>query len=167
MDRTLLTEIPLELPGRLYRSPMPFSLFDPQGILWEAYRRVGVQGVVVLVPEEELAARSGLPLLELYRQAGMEVFHLPSEDFGVPDPEALAAGVRWALQGLREGRTLAAHCYAGLGRTGLFLACLARARWGWAPHRAIAWVRRHVPGAIQTEEQEVWVYLFEPEAGRT
>jgi len=154
---SLLTQLPLDLPGTLFRSPMPFSPYDPRGELWPAYQRVGVEGVVVLVPREESQAVTGCDLPAFYRAHGLEVVHLPIGDLRAPSP----AHLRWAgeqtLNLLRGGKTVAVHCLAGRGRTGTLLACLARLRWGWEAEDALRWVREHIPGAVETAAQQAVV----------
>jgi hypothetical protein len=34
----LITELPFEQPGRIFRSPMPFGKRDPEGMIYEAYQ---------------------------------------------------------------------------------------------------------------------------------
>jgi protein-tyrosine phosphatase len=88
-------------------------------------------------------------------------------DFGTPDPAALAAtlaALRAALA--REpGRLFYVGCRAGLGRTGLILACLA-AECG-VPGDPVDWVRAvHDPRAVETPAQEAfargWARRGEP-----
>lgn len=45
------------------------------------------------------------------------------------------------------------HCSAGVGRTGLFAACLARKILDLSGVDAIKWVRRFIPMAVETSEQ--------------
>lgn len=80
---------------------------------------------------------------------------LDIEDFGLPDPTALAA----TLQALRAAiaaepeRLFYVGCRAGLGRTGTVLACLA-AEAGVAGD-PVAWVRaQHDQRAVETLAQE-------------
>ena len=62
--------------------------------------------------------------------------------------------VRRVLDQLRAGRHVAIHCHAGLGRTGMFAACLAREALGLGGDEAIAWIRGLVPGAVESRGQE-------------
>ena len=148
-----LTQLPFDLPGTFFRSPMPFSAYDPDGDLWRAYRRVGVEGVVVLTPTEEALARTACDLPTFYRRHGLEVLHFPIPDLEAPAPAALHWAAEQALAWLRSGRTVAAHCFVGRGRTGLLAACMARLRWGWDANHARAWLREYIPGAVETEGQ--------------
>jgi protein-tyrosine phosphatase len=86
---------------------------------------------------------------------------LPTPDFGLPDPAALRAAVAAALAQLEAEpeRPLHVGCRAGIGRTGLFLACLARA--AGVEGDALDYVRRHyLPHAAETEEQQAMARGF-------
>ena len=155
-----LIELPFNLPGRVFRSPMPFSPGDIQGQLFRQYQTQRVAAVVLLVEDIESLARSGRNLRAFYESQGLAVIHLPISDFNVPTLEALAAAVEAALERARAGQNLAVHCYAGLGRTGMFLACMARRALRISAKEAIAWVRSYVPNSIESPEQAATVRFF-------
>ena len=48
-----LTEIPLKLPGKVYRSPMPFGPYDRLNQVWSLYQENNIRQVVVLVEKQE------------------------------------------------------------------------------------------------------------------
>lgn len=150
---TPLTEIPLHLPGRVYRSPMPYSRYDQPGELLDQYQRNGVDVVVQLVSDEEALSRSQRELRELYGRRGLEVIYLPMPDFGAPAMDQLTPAVEAALEKAASGRNLAVHCHAGIGRTGLFLACMARRALGLGGLEAVHWVRQYIPDALEVQEQ--------------
>lgn len=52
---------------------------------------------------------------------------IPTEDFQTPDKHLLDAGLIAATRAIIQGRPLYVGCMAGRGRTGLFLAVLAKA----------------------------------------
>ena len=86
---------------------------------------------------------------------------LPTADFGTPDPAALKAAVGAVLRQLEAAPDRPVHvgCRAGVGRTGLFLACLARA--AGVPGDALDHVRAHyLPGAAETPAQEAMARGF-------
>ncbi|NPA92757.1 MAG: hypothetical protein GXO56_03650, partial [Chloroflexi bacterium] len=99
-----LTQIPFDLAGTLFRSPMPFSAHDPDGALWQAYRRVGVETVVVLAPTEECQRQAGCDLPAFYRAHGLHVLHFPIPDLQAPSPAHLRWTAQRALDDLRSGR---------------------------------------------------------------
>jgi len=86
---------------------------------------------------------------------------LPTADFGVPDPAALRQAVDDVLRQLQAEPERPVHigCRAGVGRTGLFMACLVRA--AGVPGDPLAYVRAHyLPHAAETPAQEAIVHSF-------
>jgi protein-tyrosine phosphatase len=156
-----LTELPYKLPGRVFRSPMPASqIYDPAGQVLPAYRAAGVQVVVVLTPWEEVRRKSSLDLRAAYAEAGMDVIYLPTPDFGVPEEPAFRQALDEALSAARAGKKVAVHCHAGLGRTGIFAACMAKAVFGLDGPKAFDWVRAAIPGAVENLDQMAFIESF-------
>jgi protein-tyrosine phosphatase len=86
---------------------------------------------------------------------------LPVPDFGVPEPAALKAAVGAVLAqlGAEPWRPVHVGCRAGIGRTGLFLACLARA--AGVEGDALDHVRRHYRAdAAETPAQQAMARGF-------
>ena len=154
------TELPYNLPGRVFRSAMPFSSFDPFGKLLERYLEEQVSVVVLLVSDENCWIHSARDLRSLYQDHWMTVLHLPIPDFGVPPIEELKQNVTEVHEYSLQGRNIAIHCQAGIGRTGTFAACLARRTLGLTGDEAIRWVRKWIQGGIETQEQEKLVRSF-------
>ena len=157
----ILTELPYNLPGRVYRSPMPFShYYDPEGRVLPAYRTAGVLVVVVLTPWEEVQQKSSLDLRAEYAKTGMDVIYLPTPDFGVPEEPAFRQALDEALSAARAGKNVAVHCHAGLGRTGIFAACMAKAVFDLDGRQAFDWVRAAIPGAVENLDQMAFLEAF-------
>jgi len=159
-----LTELPFGLPGRVFRCPMPFSPYDPHGRALQTFQELGIAVIVLLAETDECLAMTGRELPALYRQAGFGVLHLPIPGGGVPMKGDLAHIVTTILQCTQEGQHVAIHCYAGIGRTGLVAAALAKRLLGVADEAAIAWVRRYIPGAVETPAQGRLLADDEPES---
>jgi len=160
--RNSLTELPYGLPGQIFRSPLPFSpFFDPEQNLLDAYIDAGVQTVVMLTPEEEAQELTGQDMRKLYQNMGFDVIYAPIPDFSIPAAGALQSPLKQALQAARAGRTIVIHCHAGLGRTGLLAACLAKVVFDMDGLEALAWVRQYIPDAIETVEQLRLIQDFE------
>jgi atypical dual specificity phosphatase len=120
---------------------------------------------------EELAwlRRQGIDLLvsltedrlrrDWVNDAGLLVFHEPMEDMEAPTQEQLDRCVSAIDRALERNMGVAIHCTAGLGRSGVVLACHFVAG-GLTASNAIARVRRLRPGSIETEEQAEAVEEF-------
>jgi protein-tyrosine phosphatase len=155
-----LTHLPYNLPGKAYRSPMPFSAFDPYNEVFPAYLEQDISTVVLFPDDAECLVRSGRDLRKFYEQEGIQVLHLPTGDFHAPKIKALRQIVEEAYALLNKGNNIAVHCYAGIGRTGTFAACLARRVFGFSGEMAIEWTRKIIPGAIEVEEQAETVLIY-------
>lgn len=154
----LFTEMPLALPGKLFRSPTPGSyMFDPNDEVFEKYIEAGIDVVIVLSPEAETQRNAGRDLFKRYRDAGFQIIHAPVEDFSAPPQGWWDATIARTLRLLKEGKNVVAHCHAGLGRTGMFIANLAQDALGLDADEAIAWTRKSIPGAIDTYQQKQFV----------
>ena len=155
------TELPLGLPGQVFRSAMPLSQsYDPVGSIYQAYKEHNVHTIVMLAPDNEAVKRTGMDLQTRYQRDGFTVIYLPVTDFSAPLLDELKAGVNSVRQALNAGHNTAVHCHAGIGRTGLFLACLVKQVLHLTGDEAILWVRRYVPDAVETDEQRRLVELF-------
>ena len=152
-----LTELPYHLPGRIFRSPMPFSVYDPQGDSLLQFKREKGSLIVLLAEEAECMERTGRNLKSLYYQEGFQVIHLPIPDFGVPSKGDLEKAVRKTVKHAQAGRNIVIHCHAGLGRTGLFVAYLAKEVLRLSSEEAIHWTRKYIPHALETPEQERFI----------
>ncbi len=155
-----LTFLPLGLPGHIFRSPMPFGYYDPTGQVYQAYHANEINTVVMLVPDAECWIYAGQNLRLRYEQDGLGVIHLPMKDYQGIELPRLVAAVDKALALAAKGQNLAVHCHAGLGRTGLFAACLARRQLGLSADEAIRWIRDLVPGSVESDEQERVIRRF-------
>jgi protein-tyrosine phosphatase len=107
----------------------------------------------MLVSEGEDQVHAGLDLKALYQTAGMDVIQFPIQDFDTPeDHTALDDTLKQVISLAEEGKNVAVHCFAGRGRTGMFLAMMARRVLGLGGEQAIAWARQYFP-AVETDAQ--------------
>lgn len=150
---TLLTSYPLNMPGRIYGSAMPFGLYDPDGTLLPQFRAASIHAVVLLAEPDECREKTGRDLFAIYRDEGLTVFPLPIPNYGIPADGRLSDVLRQSHEQAAQGRNLIIHCSAGLGRTALFATLLARSVLGLSGPDALAWLGRHQPGALLTPSQ--------------
>jgi len=99
------------------------------------------------------------PRRDWINNAGLLSLHVPVEDMEAPTPEQLDTSLAGILRAHERGMGVAVHCAAGLGRTGVILACYFVSKQMTADN-AITRVRRLRPGSIETERQEQAVREF-------
>ncbi len=151
------TLYPLNLSGQVYGSPMPFGPYDPEGKLLHDLKAVNISAIVLLAEIEECREKTGRDLLSLYREQGLTVFPLPTPNYGVPSNGQLADVLKQTSAHASEGHNILIHCSAGLGRTALFAALLAKYVLGLSGVAAIEWLARHKPDALLTPAQIMMV----------
>ena len=157
-----LTYIPFDLPGKLYRSPMPFARFDYDNTIFDQYLEAGINCVVMLIEEDEDKLLAERDLKSLYAQNGIDVIHYSIVDFGTPeDSQELEDHLQLVLKRVNQGEHIAVHCFAGQGRTGMFLALLARKILKIDGDEAISFLRQHFQ-AVETEAQQQLVIDYQP-----
>ncbi len=105
------------------------------------------QGIEVL-----LSLTESPPRKDWVDHSGLLLFHLPLEDMQAPPQKQLDRAVSAINRANQKKMGVAVHCGAGLGRTGVVLACLLVER-GVSAQTAIARVRRLRPGSVETDEQ--------------
>ncbi len=129
-----------------------------------AIRAWGAGAVVCLMESFELKLLDVEALSETVESEGMRWFHLPIRDVSVP---SVAFENLWTVKGpelraiVSKGGRVLVHCRGGLGRSGMVAARLL-VEFGMKPDAAIALVRKHRPGAIETAAQEDYVRALSP-----
>ena len=149
-----LIELPFGLPGRIFRSPMPFGPYDLHGEVYDRFCEEQITVIVLLASDEECLQKTGGNLRALYLKEGFQVLYLPIPDFGVPTTDDLEQAVQRTIAYAQAGHHIVIHCSAGIGRTGLFMAYLAKRCLGLSDTEALQWVRRFIPRAVETPEQQ-------------
>ena len=157
----MLIKLPFLQPGNIYRSPMPYSRFDTEDV-WTSFLENEVDLVVVLTEQQEYLVYAGKDLPAFYRSNGMDALHIPVPDFGIPDDiESWQDGLEAVVSAAESGKNVVIHCLAGIGRTGTFLACLAKGVMDLDGMDAIRWVRESVQGAMENSYQEDFVINYQ------
>jgi atypical dual specificity phosphatase len=105
------------------------------------------QGIDLLVSLTEDPPRH-----DWVNDAGLLLVHCPVEDMSAPTQQQLDRCLSAITRANEHKLGVAVHCGAGLGRTGVILACYFVEK-GMSARDAIARVRQMRPGSIETTEQ--------------
>ena len=133
-----------------------------------ALSAAGARLLLTLLGDDELARLGASRLAGGCSELRIAWAQCPIEDFAAPGPAfevawtAIAADVHARLD---RGERIGIHCRAGIGRSGTVAARILVER-GMAPATAIAWVRQHRRGAIETDTQQAYVSALAAGAGR-
>lgn len=114
--------------------------------------RMGLGGIVSLT---ENPLRS--PSID---RLNFNYLHVPIDDMGIPHTSEIDRFVVFVDEVKKSGKGVVVHCGAGIGRTGMMLACYLVSQ-GQSTKNAIEAVRRARPGSIETTEQELAIYDYE------
>ncbi|MDG2072428.1 MAG: hypothetical protein P8J55_12060 [Pseudomonadales bacterium] len=144
--------------GSLFAMPRPAG-----GIfLYGAIDSLAQAGFTLVVSLLDSLNTQELGLFEeeyLCKLRGLDFLNLPIRDRSVPDSsDDYLAAVNSAYHHITAGGVAVAHCWAGIGRTGLFNASLL-VRHGLDPGTAFNTVSRARGSSVpDTQEQIEWVY---------
>jgi len=133
---------------------MPFGPYDLHGEVYDRFCEEQIGVIVLLASDEECLHKTGCNLRALYLKEGFQVLYLPIPDFGVPTREDLEQAIQQTIAYAQAGRHIVIHCSAGIGRTGLFMAYLAKRVLGVSGAEALQWVRYFIPRVVETPEPQ-------------
>jgi protein-tyrosine phosphatase len=153
--------VPLYVSGRFYVMPKPSGdwLEDDIG----AMRLEGIDYVVSMLTGDEVEELGLTEEPEICGRLGVAFSRFAIEDRGVPELAELVPVVEGIVDDLTRGKSVAVHCRAGIGRSGLLVACVLT-RFGHSAEAAIESVSRARGVPIpDTAEQAEFVHAF---AGR-
>ncbi|XP_072553235.1 protein tyrosine phosphatase domain-containing protein 1 [Salminus brasiliensis] len=133
----------------------------------EQFQRCGLRTVINLQRPWE-HANCGNPLEpesgftyrpETFMEAGIYFYNFGWNDYGVASLTTILDMVKVMSFAIQEGK-MAVHCHAGLGRTGVLLACFLVFTSRMTADQAILFVRAKRPNSIQTRGQLMCVRQF-------
>lgn len=141
--------------GPCYQSHKPLPLGDGLSIIGGAASDP-VAGCDIYVSFD--AGKTTDPLAYPWNQDKGTFIYFYVQDYSVPkDPKEYINLVQWIAQKIKEGKKVHAGCIAGHGRTGMFLAALAKTMLGIED--AITYVRdNYCSKVVESEEQVAFLH---------
>ncbi|XP_029907521.1 protein tyrosine phosphatase domain-containing protein 1 [Myripristis murdjan] len=133
----------------------------------EQFQRCGLRTIINLQRPGEHAScgnslepESGFTYRpETFMEAGIYFYNFGWKDYGVASLTTILDMVKVMSFAVQEGK-MAVHCHAGLGRTGVLLACYLVFTSRMSADQAILFVRAKRPNSIQTRGQLLCVREF-------
>ena len=125
-----------------------------------ACQQWGASGIVTFNETDEPHGLGVGDLGDQVLSGGMWWRQMPISDMDIPEDsfeDNWAVESKQIITSLVAGERVVLHCLAGLGRTGMMAARLL-VDMGMAPALAVAEVRKVRPRAIQTDDQEKYIY---------
>ena len=134
------------IENKLAGSGIPTSIDEVQWIIEQ-----GVKSIVT-IREEPLADNWIKDVNYLY---------VMSNDMGVPEFNDLIHAVDFIHRRITNNEPVLVHCLAGMGRTGVVLACYLVKYQNMSADEATQKIREERPGSIQSYPQEEIIFRFE------
>jgi atypical dual specificity phosphatase len=114
-------------------------------------RSAGIEVLIALTEDP--------PRRDWINDAGLFLVHVPVVDLESPTQQQIDLSLSTIARAHQRQMGVGVHCAAGLGRTGVILACYLVTK-DMTAKNAIARVRRLRPGSIETEDQADAVMEF-------
>ena len=134
------------IKSKLAGSGIPTSINEVQWVLDQ-----GIKSIVTIREE---------PLDESWTR-DINYLHVLSNDMGVPEFNDLIHAVDFIHRRITSNEPVLVHCLAGMGRTGVILACYLVKYQNMSADEATQKVRKERPGSIQSYPQEEIIFRFE------
>jgi protein-tyrosine phosphatase len=138
-------------------SPLPGKINLTEDIA--TIKANGITNVVTLVSNEELANKNLNSFMDQMSNAGLEVYHSPIVDFGLPSENQMDSIMAYVQNCMDNNKNVLIHCMGGYGRSGTVMGCYAKKY--LQIENPLQYVREiRGEDAIETKEQEGFVLNY-------
>ena len=139
------------IENKLAGSAIPTSIDEVKWVIDQ-----GVKSIVTIREE---------PLDESWVK-DVNYLHILSNDMSVPEFDDLIYAVDFIHRRITNNEPVLVHCLAGMGRTGVILACYLIKYQKMSASEATEKIREERPGSIQSYPQEEIIFRFEKSLNR-
>nr|AIF12524.1 dual specificity protein phosphatase [uncultured marine thaumarchaeote KM3_56_B06] len=141
----------------------------PDNFSWLIENKLAGSGIPTSIDEVEWAIKQGVKSVVTIREEPLDeswikdvnYLHILSNDMGVPEFNDLVYAVDFIHRRITSNEPVMVHCLAGMGRTGVILACYLIKYQKMSASEATEKVREERPGSIQSYPQEEIIFRFE------
>ena len=140
----------------------------PDKFSWLIENKLAGSGIPTSIDEVEWAIKQGVKSIVTIREEPLDeswikdvnYLHILSNDMGVPEFDDLVYAVDFIHRRITSNEPVMVHCLAGMGRTGVILACYLVKHQKMSASEATEKVREERPGSIQSYPQEEIIFQF-------
>ena len=147
----------------LYRSVMPNGCYDTNNKVINIWKKKQFDWIICLCKKGEFLRKAQDTQENVYSSIYSEYkcINLPIENYKTPDSfKHLLIVLEELDRLLKEGNKCVIHCSAGVGRTGLLIACYL-IYCGSSVEEAVKITRSNITPALENQEQLDYLYTFQ------
>jgi atypical dual specificity phosphatase len=141
----------------------------PDKFSWLIENKLAGSGIPTSIDEVQWVIKQGVKSIVTIREESLDddwvkdvkYLHVLSNDMGVPEFVDLVSAVDFIHRRITHNEPVLVHCLAGMGRTGVILACYLVKYQKMSASEATEKVREERPGSIQSYPQEEIIFRFE------
>ena len=141
----------------------------PDKFSWLIENKLAGSGIPTSIDEVQWVIKQGVKSIVTIREESLDeswikdvnYLHVLSNDRSVPEFDDLVHAVDFIHSRITNNEPVLVHCLAGMGRTGVILACYLVKYQKMSASEATEKVREERPGSIQSYPQEEIIFRFE------
>ena len=141
----------------------------PDKFSWLIENKLAGSAIPTSIDEVQWMIKQGVKSIVTIREESLDeswikdvnYLHVLSNDMGVPEFDDLVHAVDFIHSRITNNEPVLVHCLAGMGRTGVILACYLVKYQKMSASEATEKVREERPGSIQSYPQEEIIFRFE------
>ena len=141
----------------------------PDKFSWVIENKLAGSGIPTSIDEVQWTIEQGVKSIVTIREEPLadnwikdvNYLYVMSNDMGVPEFNDLTHAVDFIHRRITNNEPVLVHCLAGMGRTGVVLACYLVKYQNISADEATQKIREERPGSIQSYPQEEIIFRFE------